>query len=47
MADEKLKAIITGEVKVPKIIAGFVPGKKFKTLQEVDATIEEELKRED
>ena len=47
MANEKLKAIITGKVTLPKVHIGFVPGEKFKTPQEVDAAIEEELRRDD
>jgi hypothetical protein len=47
MANEKLKAIISGKVKVPNLIVDFVPGEKFKTPQEVEAAIEEELRRDD
>ena len=31
----------------PPAIIGFVPGEKFKTQQEVEAAIEEELRRDD
>lgn len=34
---------MTPKEKVPKVIAGFVPGEKFKTPQEVEAAIEKEL----
>lgn len=40
---EKLKAILTGKAKVPKVIVGFVPGEKFKTPDEVEKAIEKEL----
>lgn len=42
---EALKKIVTGKVAMPKLLIGFVPGEKFKTQQEVDAAIEEELKK--
>ena len=44
---EALKKIVTGEVTLPKVHIGFVPGEKFKTQEEVDAAIEEELRRDD
>ena len=44
---EKLKAIITGKVTLPNVPIGFVPGEKFKTPQEVEEAIEEELRRDD
>ena len=47
MDKEKVKAIVTGKVKVPKIFTGFVPGKKFKTLDEVEKAIEKELAEHD
>lgn len=47
MKTETVKKIVSGEVKLPKILIGFVPGEKFKTQEEVDAAIEEELKRDD
>ena len=43
MDKEKVKAIVTGKVKVPKIFAGFVPGEKFKTQAEVEKAIEREV----
>ena len=43
MNKEKVKAIVTGKVKVPKVIVGFVPGEKFKTPDEVEKAIEKEL----
>jgi hypothetical protein len=47
MKTETVKKIITGKVVLPKVHIGFVPGEKFKTQQEVDAAIEEELRRDD
>ena len=47
MDKEKVKAIVTGKVKVPKIFAGFVPGEKFKTPDEVEKAIEKELAEHD
>ena len=44
---EKLKAIVAGKVTLPKVPIGFVPGEKFKTPQEVEKAIEEELRRDD
>jgi hypothetical protein len=44
---EALKKIVTGKVALPKVLIGFVPGEKFKTQEEVDAAIEEELRRDD
>jgi hypothetical protein len=44
---EALKKIVTGKVAMPKLLLGFVPGEKFKTQEEVDAAIEEELRRDD
>jgi hypothetical protein len=44
---EALKKIVTGKVTLPKVLIGFVPGEKFKTQEEVDAAIEEELRRDD
>ena len=46
MKTETVKEIVTGKVTQPKVFIGFVPGEKFKTPQEVDAAIEEELKRD-
>ena len=42
-----LKAILTGKAKVPKVVVGFVPGKKFKTPDEVEKAIEKELAEHD
>lgn len=47
MKTETVKKIITGKATLPKVCIGFVPGEKFKTQQEVDAAIEEELRRDD
>lgn len=47
MKTETVKKIITGKVALPNVPIGFVPGEKFKTQEEVDAAIEEELRRDD
>ena len=47
MKTETVKKIITGEVTLPNVHIGFVPGEKFKIQEEVEAAIEEELRRDD
>lgn len=47
MKTETAKKIITGNVTLPKVFIGFMPGEKFKTPQEVEAAIEEELRKDD
>lgn len=47
MKTETAKEIITNKLTLPKVFIGFVPGDKFKTPQEVDAAIEEELRKDD
>lgn len=47
METETVKKIITGKVTLPNVHIGFVPGEKFNTQQEVEAAIEEELRRDD
>jgi hypothetical protein len=43
MKTETVKKIVTGEVALPNVHIGFVPGEKFKTQEEVEKGIEEEL----